>query len=760
MVLEFGCQWLLAAGGHSDSAAITQTLFVAIAAGTMLILLSERVGVPAVAPLLVGGFFLGPEVLNWVQPESLGPALRSLVAIAVAIILFEGGLHLSISGYRTGSVAIRRLLTVGVVVTWIGTAIALRLMTPLTVKQSLLAASLVIVTGPTVIGPLLHRIRVRENLHHILHWEGVLIDPVGVFIALLCFEWYTFDASSSHAAMPLLVFAWRIFVGIGIGALAGAGISFLIRRKWIPGDQLNLFVFGAVMVVFGVCEFIVEESGILAVVASGYGISLWARSNLDSLRKFESQITHLCVGILFILLTATLKVSEMDGFGMRGVLVICVVLLVVRPLNIFLSTINAGLTLREKLFLSWIAPRGVVAASMAALFAVILEEQDEAEFASYLRTFTYGVICISIFAQGLSAGLAVKLLGLQRPEPTKYVIIGSHRLARSLVLASGSDLKYIMIDTNADAVRAAKHDGFHAICGDALNPESVIPEEEMASIGYVLALTDNQELNAFICSRWMQSSRHIKAFRWANQAGPFEDTRNGTPVWTNLPKPTVLSRELDAGETKMVRDTVGADTEGGVDIVQMVAIGDDGWKIRADEAGPGTPTISVHRMVAGLHQLINPEMVVSITPGSQVEVFRQMVEHVAKLHPDITVDSTVDELETREETYSTAIGNGIAVPHAYCDALSSSICAMGQVPDGVSAWRTPDGKPVRLVFLLMSSPKRPGAHLALLARIAGIAASDELVESLVQAPSPQQVVSIVRAHEYEGTASTHRVSDD
>ena len=197
---------------------VVSTLALSVAMGALLMVLAKRFNVPGIVFLLLGGVILGPECLGFVQPDTLGSTLNVMVAVAVGLILFEGGLTLNLAGYRSAPKVIRNLLTVGVLVTWLGVALLIWLLFPVEGEFAFLAASLVVVTGPTVVQPILKRIRLKWNLHNILHWEGVLIDPIGVFLAVMTYEWVV--TGGEEAFLFLLI---RITGGLD---LSGA--------RWLP----------------------------------------------------------------------------------------------------------------------------------------------------------------------------------------------------------------------------------------------------------------------------------------------------------------------------------------------------------------------------------------------------------------------------------------------------------------------------------------------------------------------------------------------
>jgi NhaP-type Na+/H+ or K+/H+ antiporter len=220
--------------------------------------IAQRIGIPAIVLLLAGGVLLGPEAANLIKPDSLGAVLTPLVSLAVGIILFEAGMTLDFAGYKTASKVIQRLLTVGTLITWLGTTAAIYYLIGIDVETALLAASLVIVTGPTVILPLLKRIRVIPRVHHILQWEGVLIDPIGVFVAILCFEFLTSGSGIDAAAD----FGLRIVVGVLVGLVGGFVTYFVLKKRLAPEHMVGVATLACAAFTFGLSEMLIAESGL------------------------------------------------------------------------------------------------------------------------------------------------------------------------------------------------------------------------------------------------------------------------------------------------------------------------------------------------------------------------------------------------------------------------------------------------------------------------------------------------------------------
>jgi len=519
-----------------DAHDIAITLATAAFFGVFFIILSYKLKTSAISLLLLGGILLGPHFLGLVRPDSLGSeTLRVVVSLAVGLILFEGGLTLDIKGYREVSKEILGVLTKGVLITWIATAVALRLIFGFEWTFCALAASLVIVTGPTVIGPLLQRVRVKKSLHHLLHWESVLIDPIGVFLALLCYEWIV-SADVADAPMNFLL---RVASGAAVGAAAGMGVHWTLRRRFIPEEHLNIFVVVSALLTLGAADAIVAESGLLSVTIAGLWIGSRETPGLRQIVAYKTELKDLLIGLLFILLAAHLELGDFANYGWKLGLVLALVMFLIRPLNIFLSAWRSELKTRDKLFLSWIAPRGIVAASMASLFALNLGEQGLAN-AEFLEPFTYLVIAGTVLVQAFTAKPVAKALGVLEGRPEGWLIVGANRLSRAVakfVVDHGQPV--VLLDTNARRIRIAREQGLTAIYGNALeySPDN---DTSLYEIGHVLAATSNEDLNRLICMRWKLLIDQPSLFYWSQREPGSDETDRelapGDSVWGQLPQ--------------------------------------------------------------------------------------------------------------------------------------------------------------------------------------------------------------------------------
>ncbi len=736
------------------------TMVTAISAGVILIVVARRLNIPAIVVLLAGGVVLGPSgpLTQWagielVDPESLGDGLRVIVAMAVGLILFEGGLTLDVDGYRSAPTMIRRLLTFGVLTTWLGTAAAIWLIWDASAQQAIIGGSLVIVTGPTVIAPLLKRIKVSQRLHSVLHWEGVLIDPIGVFIAVLCFEWFG-EAQGEIAAVNFLQ---RIGAGLVFGGVGGWLLAFLIRRKMVPTEMINVFALGMAMLIFGAAEAVRNEAGLLSVTVAGFVFGLSPSAKIRQVRQFKAELTDLLIGTLFILLAARLEFAQFQDFGMRGAMIVAIVMLVIRPLSVVLCSLRLNLNLREKVFLSWVAPRGIVAASMASLFAIRLTDMG-VEDARFIETFTYSVIIATIVLQGFSAGPLSKWLQVTRPEPRDWLIIGAHPFSRRIAqfLSSVPGVGAILVDSNARAVRDARDDGLYAFIADARDTAALQDRPDFVEVGNVLALTDNEDLNVRLCRLWANVVGEEHVFRWAppTMADVVRDNDDeeevGRMVWQALPRPTVLAAELTRGDASM-RDDGGRFARVAM---PLVSVENGNVTLVSDDMTPPPPPdddevsderrlLVIKRRGDALSRALRPELVATIKPEGLKDLLEQGVDLLVGVAPDLPRDQMLKELEDREQMFPTIVAPGVAVPHAYSDAVKGRLCAVIRVPDG-TAYHDNAPDPVRLAFMVISPRNDSEGHLETLADIARRLMVPGAVDGIMDAPDAGAVLRLLR----------------
>lgn len=396
------------------------TFAVALAAGMLTHVVARKLQVPELVLLLAVGVLLGPEILGVIRPESLGTALDYVVGMSVAVILFEGGLNLNLGRLRGEQVIVRRLVTLGALITAMGGTLAARHVMGWDLRVSFLFGSLVVVTGPTVITPLVRRISVRSNLRTILEAEGVLIDPIGAIGAVVVLEFVLTSAEPGvdPGMTELLRLPTRLLLGAGIGVAGGITMGLLLcNEEFLPRGLENVTTLALVLALFEVSEAIQAESGIMAAAVAGIVVGNMETHVEEELKHFKEQLTVMLLGLLFVLLASTVELEAIAGLGWRGIATVAVLMVVVRPASIWLCSLGTGLDLREKLFLGWISPRGIVAAAVASLFARTLPG-DAADGAAF-QALVFSVIAVTVAVQGGTAQWVVDRLGLGADEESR-----------------------------------------------------------------------------------------------------------------------------------------------------------------------------------------------------------------------------------------------------------------------------------------------------------------------------------------------------
>ena len=738
---------ILAVGGTQDA---LWALCFAVGGGCLLTILSRRLHLPTIVLLLLGGFALGPEGLDVLHPNALGNFLPMVVSLAVGLILFEGALTLDLKEFKQTSTVIKRLLTVGVLITWLGSGLTAYIVFDTSPSFALLMGSLIIVTGPTVIVPLLRRIRVQQKLGSILHWEGVLIDTIGVFTAILCFEWVV----EGGGAVALPNFLIRIIGGAVIGGVGGYLIYWMMRKNWIPDNMVNAFALAGAMLIFGATELIKPEAGLLSVTVAGMIVGIKKPRQLREIKAFKAEIVDLLIGMLFLLLVARLELQQfIDFFEMGGGWVLFSVILLIRPISIAASSWGTPLNIREKALLSWVAPRGVVAASMASLFALSLSSKENpVGDPALLESFVYSVICATVLIQGLSAGIFAKILGLQRPAPNDWVIIGAHHFGRELArkLMRKDEQHVLLLDTNARNIALAKKEGLPALHRDGMEAEKLYENEQaLFGAGYVLALTDNVELNQLLMQRWAEELNSESVFGWIPLDSPTEeDQLTGQSVFGDLSRPAVIGSELLQGESSF--ETVLWE-EG-----KSLASGD--WHPLFIRRGKQLKAIAQD---ASLKELVKPEdeviclrraegfLLRALYSGGflhleceSIESLYAQLAYAATAHvPTILQNQVLEDLNEQGRIFPAFLGHGVAIPHVYCADLDYRICFVANLKHGLTI--PGQDEAIDFVFFIISPKGDSEGHLATLAEIAKNCRTERLRNQIKGAESIDEVIAAI-----------------
>lgn len=478
---------------------MTLLMVLTVIAGISAQVLAEYLRVPGIVFLLLFGMVLGPSGLGVLHPTLLGNGLEVIVALSVALILFEGGLNLELRELGRVSTSLRNLVTIGTLITLVSGGMAAHWLSEFPWPIAFLFASLVVVTGPTVINPLLRQVKVDRSVATLLEGEGVLIDPVGAILAVVVLD---IILNGDTEVWPIVSgLLLRLGIGAGIGAAGGWLLGeFLKRSRFLSEGLASLVVLAWSWGLFGLAQSIQAESGLMATVVAGIVLRASEVPEERLIRRFKGQLTILCVSVLFILLSADLSIASLFALGWGGPLTVLTLMFLVRPLNVWLCTWTSHLTWRQKLFLSWVAPRGIVSASVASLFAILLTEKG-INGGDSIKALVFLTIILTVFCQGLTAGVLAKILGITSTQATGAVIVGSNPVSRLIARLFQERGEFVvLIDSNAEACREAAEKNLRSFVSSALDAKA-LEKAGLPQVGTFLVLTSNGEVNAVVAEK-------------------------------------------------------------------------------------------------------------------------------------------------------------------------------------------------------------------------------------------------------------------
>ncbi|GGE66912.1 sodium/hydrogen antiporter [Streptosporangium jomthongense] len=457
--------------------------------------LAWRVRVPAILFLLAGGILVGP-VLGFLKPDEVfGDLLFPMVSLAVAIILFEGSLTLRFNEIRGHGKMARNLIPVGSIVTGIIGTLAARWVLDISWAVALLFGAISIVTGPTVIAPLLRSVRPSAKLANILRWEGIIIDPVGALLAVLVFEGIVSWGQGNVFGHSLYIFGKTLLIGFVIGALAGYLNGLVLRKHLMPQYLHNAATLTFMLGVYAFSNEMAHESGLLTVTVMGIWMANMKQVSVDSILEFKESLSVLLISALFIILAARVEFAAITDLGWGLAIVLALLMLVARPLSVFLSAIGTDLNWREKLFLSWIAPRGIVAAAVSALFAFQLQNLGY-ESAAALVPMVFVLIIATVTLQSLTARPIARLLKVTEPAEYGFLILGANPVARMIAQAlKKHEVPVALADTNWENVRQARMDNLKVYFGNPIS-EHASTHLDLTGIGNLLVISPYKHMNS------------------------------------------------------------------------------------------------------------------------------------------------------------------------------------------------------------------------------------------------------------------------
>jgi len=462
---------------------------------------------------------------QWGRPVSWRKSFW-FVSLAIGLILFEGGLTLKRAEIRGVGPAILKLITLGSTITFVGAGVAAHYLTGLSWSISFLFAGLIIVTGPTVIAPILRNMPLNRNVSTVLKWEGILIDPVGALVAVLVFEFIISGAATDGFTFHALQqFGFILVEGLVVGGVFAYMLAFLLRKDLIPNYLLNVFTLALVLLVFVISDRMVHESGLLSVVVMGMVLGNLNEPKVKDIMHFKESISVLLISILFILLAANINMEELQLLvDWRFAALFGVVVLLIRPLAVFSSTINSDLSTSEKTFISWIGPRGIVAAGIASLFGIKLTN-DGIPGAEYITPLVFMVVMGTVLLVALTARPLASILGVIQKASNGIFIVGANQAARFIAkFLSDNGRHVVLVDKNSTNVSKARDMGLTAFEADIFS-DDLEDNYELLDMGYLMALTGSSEVNRYACHQFGKNFGENGTFRLISP----EELASGTP---------------------------------------------------------------------------------------------------------------------------------------------------------------------------------------------------------------------------------------
>jgi len=472
-----------------------------------------KLKIPAILPLILIGLLVGPvstliteDGSKWIEPvwngaTGLFPGERlfNFVSLSIALILFEGGMTLKKDEIKNVGPVIYKLISWGSLITMLTAGIAAHYIIGLNWPMAFLFSALIIVTGPTVITPILRNLAIKKDISTILKWEGILIDPIGALAAVLVYEFIAVGSvhGTAYTQDALIEFGKIIVIGVSIGFTAAYAFSIALKNKWIPHYLINVMSLATVLAVFVLSDLFANESGLLAVVVMGMVLGNMKISALKDVLYFKEAISILLISILFILLSANINVSDFELiYNWRTLLLFGIVVLIVRPLGVFLSSYNSGMKLNEKLFISWVGPRGIVAAGIASLFGLKLASQG-VEGAEYITPLVFMIVLGTVLLNATTARLFARISGVLLQRSDGILIVGASPPARLIATyLQNKNRRVALIDSNLKHIENAKKLNLEAIECDIYS-DDLVENIELNDIGFLMALTGSASINDY-----------------------------------------------------------------------------------------------------------------------------------------------------------------------------------------------------------------------------------------------------------------------
>ncbi|MGP4068552.1 cation:proton antiporter [Halobacillus sp. B29] len=462
-----------------------------------------RFRLPAIVVMSIVGLLVGP-VFGLMNPEQdFGELFKPIISLAVAVILFEGSLNLDMKEVRGLGRPVFRIVTFGAFISWILGALAAHYVAGLSWAVAFVIGGLFIVTGPTVILPLLRQAKLKPRPAKILKWEGIIVDPIGALLAVFAFEIIEFIMGTNVNPSELLLFFLASLFAVILGWACGKGVGWMFETGYVPEFLKSPVVFTVVIACFTIADEITHETGLLSVTAMGMTLANMHISSIADMRHFKENISLLLISTIFVMLTASLTQETLvEIFNVQIIGFVLLMLFIVRPLSIFLSTMGTDLSKSEKLLVGWIAPRGIVALTVASYFASILLESGF-EDASILISLTFALVFTTVVAHGFTIGWLSKKLGLSMEGPPGVLISGGSQFATGLAKTL-EDLKVpvLIADSSWERLSRTRAAGIKSYHGEILSEQTEY-YLDMTPYEYLIAATELDSYNALVCTTFV-----------------------------------------------------------------------------------------------------------------------------------------------------------------------------------------------------------------------------------------------------------------
>lgn len=500
---------------------ISATIF----AGMIAMWIAWRLNLPSILLLLLTGFALGPFTGLLAPEEIFGELMHPFISLAVAIILFEGGLSLRLKDLEDIGTAVRNLVTVGVFVTWGLVTLAAHYILGMPWNVGILFGAILVVTGPTVIVPLVNFLRPKGRIGALVKWEGIVNDPVGAILAVVVFGIIETSTTSGATQATVDILARTIAFGGGLGVLGALLIAQALKRFMLPDSLRNPTTLAMVLAVFSVSNYVQHESGLLAVTVMGILLANQKGVTVHSIIEFKEDLRVLLIAGLFIILASNLDMEAIRSVGVESLIFLVVLIVVIRPLAIVASSVGTDLNWREQVFLMWMAPRGIVAAAVSSIFALKLEHAG-VEGAEEIVPVTFVVITGTVAFYGLTASFVARRIGLTQGDAPGVLIVGAQNWVRGLARAlKRTGIEVVMVDNNHSNIVNARAAGIRATETDVLTDQA-LEDMDLGGLGRMFAMTSNDEINELAALNFERIFGSANVFRLASH--DTEDESEGT----------------------------------------------------------------------------------------------------------------------------------------------------------------------------------------------------------------------------------------